>query len=159
VQLEDFYMMRLSVIWHDPTPNVKSPVQLESKYTIDYDVFRQTHDLKRFILRFRLNLDSFRTGKRMGYAIDSEILGIFRFPESIAEEEMQKIIRFNGTVILYGILRGEIAAITGSFPGGKFNLPTVNMVNIVKKVENRKKAVAASQVKQTVKKINKKKTN
>jgi hypothetical protein len=52
---------------------------------------------------------------------------------------MQYLIRVNGGTILYGILRGEIAAFTGSFPGGKFNLPTVNMMEIVKDCEEKLK--------------------
>ena len=70
--------------------------------------------------------------------IDSEIVGYFSFSEEFSDEEKRQItIRINGSVILYGILRGQIATFTGSFPNGKFNLPTVNMIEIVNEIEKK----------------------
>jgi transcriptional regulator with XRE-family HTH domain len=46
----------------------------------------------------------------------------------------------------HGIVRGEIASSTGSFAGGKFNLPTVDMQDVVKAVEERKVRLGARRV-------------
>jgi len=46
---------------------------------------------------------------------------------------MQYLIRINGCTILYSLLRGQVAMLTGSFPHGKFNIPTVVMHDIIKK--------------------------
>ena len=63
------------------------------------------------------------------------------------EEQMQALIRINGSAILYGILRGEIAVFTGSFPGGKFVLPAVYMQDVVKDVETKNRARLAKESK------------
>ncbi len=51
---------------------------------------------------------------------------------------MQSLVRFNGCTILYGILRGQLANITGSFPNRKLLLPTVMMEDVVKDIEREK---------------------
>ncbi|HOF40840.1 MAG TPA: hypothetical protein PLD73_12270 [Candidatus Hydrogenedentes bacterium] len=144
LQLEDFYVTRLSATWHAPEPPSEGQVQFESKYTIDYDVLRRKDDARLFALRFRFRLESHKEGKAAGYDIDSEIMGLFRFPESMTEDEMQRLVRVNGSVILYGVLRGEVAAFTGSFPGSKCILPAVYMPEIVERIENQKKVAVAT---------------
>ena len=45
-----------------------------------------------------------------------------------------------GMTILYGILRGEIANITGSFKGQKYIIPSIMVQDVVNDTEARKKA-------------------
>jgi hypothetical protein len=47
------------------------------------------------------------TTEPIGYTIDSEIVGLFSFPEGASEVKMQMLIRVNGATILYGILLGS----------------------------------------------------
>jgi preprotein translocase subunit SecB len=134
LQLEDFSLSRLHVDWHEPEGDAK--VMVES--FLDYDVARHRRDKKRFRVDLRVRIAPPVKGPKVGYEIDSEIVAIFSFPEGVAEDQMQRLVRFNGCFILYGILRGEIASFTGSFPGGKFLLPTVDMEEVVRAVEKRR---------------------
>jgi hypothetical protein len=134
LQLKDFFLRRLRVDWHEPEGNAK--VMVES--FLDYDVARHRRDKKRFRLDLRVRIAPSPKGLKAGYEIDSEIAGVFSFPDGVSEEEKQWLVRFNGCFILYGILRGEIASFTGSFPGGKFLLPTVDMEEVVRAVEKGK---------------------
>lgn len=54
------------------------------------------------------------------------------------------LVLYNGSLILYGLLRGQIAAITGAFPTGKFMLPSVNMQQVIQNSVEKELAVAAS---------------
>ena len=100
---------------------------------IGYEVGQNRDNKNLFRLIFEVNFKP-KNVNQSGYIIESEIIGYFAFPESFNEVDMQMVIRFNGCTILYGILRGEIANFTGSFPDGKFILPTVNMNEAVRSI-------------------------
>lgn len=150
--LEEFFMTRVNCAWHDP----KESTTVEVGHTFDYDVHRSRERKNLFRLVFRFGLVSL-TPVPMGYELDSEIIGYFSFPEDTPEKNMQELIRYNGCTILYGILRGQIAGITGSFPHDKLVLPTVMMENVVREIETRKtreaktSAVAKKPVKKAAK--------
>jgi hypothetical protein len=129
-------MTRVNLAWHDP----KESTTVDIKHEFDYDVHRNTQKKNLFRLVFRFGLSP-RTPVPVGYVLDSEIVGYFSFPEGTSEENMQVLIRNNGCTILYGILRGQIASITGSFPHAKLVLPTVMMEEVVKDIEKSKAGI------------------
>ena len=139
LQLDEFFLTRLHVDWHFP----EKPQQVTSGFSFTYDVARHKTEPKRFRLSFTLRTTPQDKTPPVGYEIDCQIVGLFSFVDGVPENEMQSIIRINGCTILYGILRGQIAGITGSFAGGKFNLPTVMMNEVVKAVEDDKNAAKA----------------
>ena len=98
---------------------------------------RHAAERNRFRLAFRVAVKS-KTPTPVDYSLDCEIVGLFRFPEDSTEETMQGLIRLNGCTILYGILRGQLANITGAFPRQKLILPTVMMEEVVNEVEREK---------------------
>ena len=140
LQLEDFHMTRLHVDWLEPKAKGKRPVSVQSQVSMNYDVMRRRTDKRLFALVLRFKFGPEEDQPQAGYAIDAEITGLFRFPESLSEGDMQKLIRINGGMILYGILRGQIATFTGSFPEGKFTLPAMYMPDVIATVEKGKKA-------------------
>lgn len=129
-------MTRVNLAWHDP----KESTSVDIKHEFDYDVHRNTQQKNLFRLVFRFGLSSL-TPVQVGYVLDSEIVGYFSFPDGTSEENMQALIRYNGCTILYGILRGQIANITGSFPHAKLVLPTVMMEEVVNAIEKRKAGI------------------
>jgi preprotein translocase subunit SecB len=131
--LDEFFMTRVNVAWHEPT----QPGSIDIDYLFDYDVARHTTEKQRFRLAFRLASKS-KTATPVDYSLDCEIVGFFRFPEDATEETMQSLVRLNGCTILYGILRGQLSNITGSFPHRKMVLPTVMMEEVVKDIEREK---------------------
>jgi preprotein translocase subunit SecB len=147
--LDEFFMTRVNVAWHEPG----EAQSVDIDFLFDYDVFRHTSEKNRFRLAFRLAAKS-KTQAPVDYALDTEIVGFFHFSEDSSEEIMQRLIRYNGCTILYGILRGQVANITGSFPSRKFILPTVMMEDVVNDIE--RKRAKADQVKPPAKKSTKK---
>ena len=131
LQLQEFVLTNLNVKWHEP------PTSREAKmaFRFGYDVARHKSDKRRFRLQFTVRAEPADKKVPVGYEIESTIVGLFEFVDGMSEGEMQALIRINGGTILYGILRGQIAAFTGSFPGGKFSLPTVMMHEIVEQIE------------------------
>jgi preprotein translocase subunit SecB len=131
--LDEFFMTRVNVAWHEPG----QPENVDIDFLFDYDVAQHATEKNRFRLAFRLGVKS-KTSTPVDYSLDSEIVGFFRFPEEATAEIMQRLIRLNGCTILYGILRGQLANITGSFPRQKLILPTVMMEDVVNQIEREK---------------------
>lgn len=131
--LDEFFMTRVNVAWHEPS----QPGSVDIDYLFDYDVARHATEKHRFRLAFRLGVKS-KSPTPVDYSLDCEIVGFFRFPEQSSDEAMQRLIRLNGCTILYGILRGQLANITGSFPRQKLILPTVMMEDVVNEIEREK---------------------
>lgn len=138
--LDEFYMTRVNVAWHDPSESGS----VEIDFLFDYDVARHATEKNRFRLAFRVGVKS-KTPVPVDYSLDCEIVGFFLFPEDTTEEAMQRLIRLNGCTILYGILRGQLANITGSFPRPKLVLPTVMMEDVVQQIEQEKAQVRNTQ--------------
>lgn len=131
--LDEFFMTRVNVAWHEPS----QPGSVDIDFLFDYDVARHSTEKHHFRLALRLVAIS-RTPTPVDYSADCEIIGFFRFPEDSTDETMQRLIRINGCTILYGILRGQLANITGSFPRQKLILPTVMMEDVVHEIEKKK---------------------
>lgn len=136
LQLDEFFITRLSVEWISAPESQE--VSTDVRFT--YDVARHKKNLNKFRLIFYMHTAPSEDKARYGYVLDCAIAGLFSFADGLSEKEMQALIRINGCTILYGILRGQIALITGSFLGGKFNLPTIMMQDVVNSVEAEKAA-------------------
>ena len=67
------------------------------------------------------------------YYVFIKINGFFGFPKDTGEETMQKMISLNGLVMLYGMARGVVAQATANGAHGKFILPAVNFIELIKK--------------------------
>jgi len=142
-QLEDFHMTRLHLDWVDPGP--REEVNIEATNSrFDYDVFSNREHSRYFMMKFQAwfqQVDSNR--EKVGYQVECEIMGIFEISEEIPEERWPGFIRLNGLSILYGILRGQLANATGSFPNGKLLIPTIMPKDIIQMVEEQEKADAS----------------
>lgn len=151
--LEEFYLTRVNVAWVEPPAEVN---ELDLNLAFDYSVFRHKDDPLRYRLTLRLSSVP-QSPDPMGYQMDCEISGFFRFPEDSTEPKREYLIRVNGCTILYGILRGQFAGITGSFPNRPLLLPTVMMEDVVKEIEAKRAAsIAEKAPKKTAKKATKK---
>ncbi len=134
--LDDFYFTELSVKWVEPE-STATVDGLSSGF--DYDVFRAREDNKRYMLRLRCSFqEKTESDRSVGFNVQVGLDGLLSFPDELSEEDREKIVRYNGVALLYGVLRGQIASMTGSFPNGKLNLPTIMPQDIVNMVEGKK---------------------
>lgn len=106
-------------------------------FDVDFDVQRHAQDPHSFRIIMRINVasDGYSADTNPSHGISLTILGNFRFEEGTDEEQMQRMIRINGSSILYGIARGIVGQATGASRHGQFVLPTVNFVEISKAKE------------------------
>ncbi|MCC5875329.1 MAG: hypothetical protein JJU11_03820 [Candidatus Sumerlaeia bacterium] len=81
----------------------------------------------------------YQEGLPDGPCIEAKIVGVFSCPEEMEEAKRFPMVRYNGSLILYGLLRGQVATVTGSFPTGKLTLPSFNMMEVLKMNDDRSK--------------------
>jgi preprotein translocase subunit SecB len=73
------------------------------------------------------------------YHVFLDIAGYFSFQEGTDQDTMDKMIGFNGPAVLYGVARGIVSQMTANCRHGKFVLPTVNFVELLKKQSDEKR--------------------
>ena len=128
LQLEHFEMRKLHVDFLPTGNKTKLPVNM--KLQIDVRLKKIPNKPRHFNLLLSIKVDP---KPKIGYQICADILGYFYIPEPIPLINVEPLIKSNGTLILYGILRGELAVFTGSFPGGKLSLPTIPIPAMISK--------------------------
>lgn len=131
IQLETFHMSKVLIEFvhteGEPFPSGLAELSL----SIDYNVAIKADD----DLRYRLSLLVSVNPKEIGMHIDAQIDGFFLCPAEMPVPVRNGTIRVNGGTILYGLLRGQLAALSGSFPSGPYTLPTVSMLDVVRRKE------------------------
>ncbi|MCD4709194.1 MAG: hypothetical protein K8S62_15835 [Candidatus Sabulitectum sp.] len=136
VNLHSFVIMRSNIEMLPPDEEtlksaVDGKVQLKYNSAITYSVAKNQDDK----YNYKLTLGVKVVPEGFGWSIDVEIVGIFSFSKGTSISDMEGIVRVNGCTILYGLLRGHLASVTGAFPSGPYVLPTVNMLEVVKRIE------------------------
>jgi preprotein translocase subunit SecB len=87
-----------------------------------------------FMISMKLELNKGKKAFSISpYYVFLDITGYFTFQENTAPNTMDKMIAFNGPAILYGVARGVVAQVTGNGRHGKYVLPTINFVELLKK--------------------------
>lgn len=131
IQLETFHMSKVHIefVHTEGEPLPAGPT--EHSMTIDYNVAIRADDDRRYRLSLLVSVNPNGSGMR----IESQIDGFFQCPVEMPVPVRNGTIRVNGGTILYGLLRGQLAAISGSFPSGPYILPTVSMLDIVRRKE------------------------
>ena len=132
LQLKDFFLRKLSVEWQQG----ETAKTLHYDINVDYEAEDDGEDAGGFSLRIEIKPNA-RSEKASAYKIEAIIDGLFDLPKAWTEDQKRTMLRVNGGTILYGILRGHIANVTGSFRGSKLCLPTVDFGRIVAAVQER----------------------
>lgn len=145
--LEDVFLTKLHLDFVTPTGSAADTSQIRSSF--NYKIGIHNEDKSKYRLTFNVKaqeLDNKDTP--IGVSLDAEIVGLFMFEPGKAKDEMDLLIRVNGTSVLYGILRGFVVSSSGAFPGGKLLLPTIMPQKIVSMVEKDRPANKALAKKQ-----------
>jgi preprotein translocase subunit SecB len=91
-----------------------------------------------FMISMKLEVNKARRAfEASPYYVFLDITGYFSFHQGTEQDTMDKMIGFNGPAVLYGVARGIVAQITANCRNGKFILPTVNFVELLKQQEER----------------------
>ncbi|MCK9315554.1 MAG: hypothetical protein M0Q48_05365 [Verrucomicrobia bacterium] len=135
IDLKDFFLTKMSIeeIKGKDLPQVKMSLGL----SFGVGVSKNSPNLFKVTLGVLTHPEDSCSGLKIEASID----GYFELnPEILNPDEKNFYILVNGSLILYGILRGIVANATGVFRINKFIFPTVMMQEEVKRFfENKDK--------------------
>ena len=114
-------------------PDYKECDVASGNIKVDFDIKQNNDNPLLFMITLFIELNNSKKALSSAeYKIKFDITGYFSFSEGTPEETVDKMIAPSGLSILYGVARGVLAQITGNFKHGKFILPTLNFIEIIK---------------------------
>jgi len=130
LDINEYYIRELTI---KENPTYKRKKINEGKAKISHDIRRKSPDLD-FLINMNVQIGTPRKmSETEPYYISITISGLFKFTEQTDESTIAKMIHLNGLPILYGITRGIVAQATSSYLHGKYVLPTINFVKMIKR--------------------------
>lgn len=99
--------------------------------SVDFDIFQNEEN--RLLYKVTMVIEIGRSRNNSPYYIFLKLSGIFSYEKNTNKEYIDKTINLNAPSMLYGIARGVISQITASSLYGKFILPSVNFIEILKR--------------------------
>lgn len=119
---------------------------------VDFDIKRSAESSLDFMITLVVDVNQRDEDfERSNYRIHLKLSGFFSFVEDVSEEMINGMIHHNGLSMLYGVARGTVADATATSWHGKFVLPGVNFIELIKQ-----KAEAAQKGEKAVRKGRKK---
>lgn len=139
IQLNHFKVEHLEI--HCPVMGGGEGDQ-DSGMSIDYEVYENEEHKEASLLQLSIKYTGeVREGVRRTPDVAIQVVGVFRLPGEAGENTREHMVRVNGGMILYGMVRGHLAALTGLLSCGSHILPTVDWLEVVKDVESRRPGV------------------
>lgn len=112
--------------------------------------YRFSEDSRHFLIRLNVKSQG-ESGQRAPYGFEAAVAGEFSLAEDIPDDQRDRMVRINGTAILYGIARGVLATVTGMGLHGPVHLPSINFVGLLEPpTKPRKRATRPRQARSKV---------
>ena len=128
LDLDEYVVERLSVE-SNPSFSMEKDVDCELKILPEIAQHAEVDTLFKVGIDIRVRGNSRRNAP---YSISLRILGFFRFADKTSVETRRKMLATNALPILYGVARGVVAQLTAQCVSGKYILPTINFVELIR---------------------------
>lgn len=130
LNLNDYYLDELSFVVnreHVPSATLCGTIDL------DFDISRNSDNPLDFMISLMVDINPREEDfQKCDYRIHLKLTGFFSFADGTKEETISSMIAPNGLSMLYGVARGVVADATAISWHGKFVLPSMNLVEIIK---------------------------
>jgi preprotein translocase subunit SecB len=104
-----------------------------SVVNVDFEIKRSNANPLEFMIPMTIEVNNQETSFSVAeYLVVLKLTGFFCFVEGTDEEIINKMIGPSGLSILYGVARGVVAQVTGNSWHGKFILPSMNFIELMK---------------------------
>jgi len=135
LNIEEYFVEELRV---KANPDYRGGEGHEGTVSVSFNIKRKgTEPL--FMIPMVINVNKTKKAfETSPYQIVLKITGLFSFKEGTDEETIKKMINLNAPAMLYSIARGIVSQATAQSLHGKFILPTVNFVELIKKKQKKK---------------------
>ena len=103
---------------------------------VDWEMLRRKDNEMEHLLRMRIR---FGSPKAAGVSGSLELSGVFAATGERPPDNWHVLMAYNAPAILYGIARGVLASLTSQTQEGLYLLPAVNLVEIARRRERRRR--------------------
>lgn len=130
LELDQYYIDEFSL---EVNPSYPPTEEQEIDLDIDFEIGRADDGLPHFEVKLIIDVNASEERFRScAYRIRLLVSGYFHFSEGTDEGQINRLILPNGLSILYGIARNTISQSTGVSRFGRFLLPSVNLIEVIK---------------------------
>jgi preprotein translocase subunit SecB len=98
---------------------------------IDFDFYRKGDDDPRFLVRLSMEFGD-AVDLKLPYHIRLSLFAAFDASKDSNQTTIEQLVATNAAPILYGIARGIVGQATAQAIHGRYVLPTVNFIDLVK---------------------------
>lgn len=101
--------------------------------SVDFDWKVGVEDKNRFLMDMKVDLNEGQKFEEFEkHQIHLHLYGWFTFTQELDEQTKAKMLATNASAMLYGIARSVVGNLTGSFGSGRYTLPVLNLLSVVK---------------------------
>lgn len=153
------YLLEELVIKANPSfdPTIKDG-RKEGKISCTLSAFEAEKPPHRFKITIAVSLKPSSEKPAMDpYYINVRMSGYFGFRENVEHDVMVQMVNYNGSSILYGLIRGFVTQTTAIGQFGKIILPTMNLKELLDKGLQERKVEAKDLKTKSGRKTNQKK--
>ncbi len=131
LNLNDYYIDEFSFVAnrdHVPSEKICGTIDL------DFDISRNPDNPLDFMISMRVDINPREEDfQKCDYRIHLKLSGFFSFVEGTEDETIRNMIAPNGLSMLYGVARGVVASATALSWHGKSVLPSMNLIEIIRR--------------------------
>ena len=110
------------------------PVEMRGQVKIQFDIKQRKGNDTAYMIPLTIEVNESQDHPASSpYYVFVAIRGFFSFNKREDPETTAKMISLNGLSMLYGVARGIVGQATAACPHGKFILPSMNFVELLKR--------------------------
>jgi len=131
--LRDFAVTENRFTFLPPNDEISSLDELFNTYLIDIDFeYSENEQFIAIAVQVQINYSD-ETDRLPGYSFMVEGTSIFEFQntEVLSHEDKASLLNFSGLSITINHIRGFVATLTSYAPFGRYNLPTIDVNNLL----------------------------
>lgn len=118
---------------------------------LDFDINRNADNPLDFMISMTVDINSLKEDfEKCDYCIHLKLTGFFSFADGTSEDTISRMIAPSGLAMLYGVARGVVADATAISWHGKFVLPSMNLIEVI-----RRKSESAGKAKKPARRVKK----
>lgn len=130
LEIDEYFVDEFSL---EVNPVCAFKEEYDSDFDVDFSIARSSDGKPKFEVKLFLEVNKKdEIFSKAPYRIDLQVTGYFHFDEGTDENKIKTMITPNGLAILYGIARNLVSQMTGVGRYGRFLLPSVNFIEIIK---------------------------
>lgn len=120
------------IIVESNTNSIQSPDKID-ELIIDFNVLKEEGQ-QSFLIELFIDVNkTAKAFKGSRYKIFLKLLSVFEFSSNTSKEEIHKLLVPNGLAMAYSTSRGIIGELTANSINGKYILPSVNFMELIKR--------------------------